>query len=227
MKDTGLSRSAEDYLKAVYALNERGEAAGTTELARALSVQPASVSGMIGRLAREGLLQHERYRGVRLTARGAREALRILRRHRIIESFLVRRLGYAWDEVHGEAERLEHAASDQLIDRMAEAMDHPANDPHGAPIPSGSGKIAPAAWPRLDEVAAGTRVTVKAVSDDDPARLRFFSEVSLVPGATAVVQRSGEHGGDVTVQVDGEAGLLQVEAATARKVAVAAEEPPL
>ena len=220
MKDTGLSRSAEDYLKAVYSLNERGEAAGTNELARALDVQPASVSGMIRRLAEEGLLEHEPYRGVRLTAEGSREALRILRRHRIIESFLVRCLGFDWEDVHAEAERLEHAASDRLVDRMAEAMGNPTTDPHGAPIPNRHGKIAATPWPRLDEVAAGTRVTVRSVSDEDPERLRYFKSVSVVPGAQALVQRSGMDGGPVTLIVDGASESLSMRPAVARRVAV-------
>jgi len=135
MTGPGLSRSVEDYLKVIYAFNERGQAAGTSELARTLAVQPASVSGMVRRLAESGLLEHEPYRGVRLTQKGSREALRVVRRHRIIESFLVQRLGFGPDDVHAEAERLEHAASDQLVDRMADAIGNPATDPHGAPIP--------------------------------------------------------------------------------------------
>ena len=140
MTDTpaGLSHSVEDYLKVIYALNESGEAAGTSELARALDVQPASVSGMVRRLASEGLLEHVPYRGVRLTAAGVCEALRVVRRHRIIETFLARHLGFSGDDVHEEAERLEHAASDRLVDRMANALGNPATDPHGAPIPTRS-----------------------------------------------------------------------------------------
>ncbi len=131
-----LSRSVEDYLKAVYSLNENGEAAGTTELARTLDVQPASVSGMIRRLAEDGLVAHEPYRGVRLTEAGSAVAVSVVRRHRIIESFLVRQLGFPSAEVHEEAERLEHAASDRLVERMAEAMGDPHTDPHGTPIPA-------------------------------------------------------------------------------------------
>lgn len=143
MTAPGLSRSVEDYLKVIYSLNEQGEAAGTSGLARLLDVQPASVSGMVRRLAADGLLEHEPYRGVRLTATGVREALKVLRRHRVIESFLVERLGYSREDVHEEAERLEHAASDLLIDRMAEAVGNPTTDPHGAPIPSRRGEVAP------------------------------------------------------------------------------------
>ena len=119
----GLSRSVEDYLKAIYSLSEFGRAASTSDVAEALDVQPASVSGMIKRLAESGYVEHLRYRGVRLSAAGTREALRIIRRHRVLETYLARRLGFSWDVVHEEAERLEHAASDELIDRMAAASD--------------------------------------------------------------------------------------------------------
>lgn len=130
-----LTGPVEDYLKVIYELEAVGGAAPTTDIAVRLAISPASVSGMVQRLAGQGWLEYERYRGVRLTARGRRAALRTLRRHRIIEAYLVGVLGYPWDAVHAEAERLEHAASEQLVDRMAAALGDPAHDPHGAPIP--------------------------------------------------------------------------------------------
>jgi len=220
MKFIGLSRSVEDYLKAVYTLNERGEAAGTSQLAEVLDVQPASVSGMIRRLAEDGLLEHEPYRGVRLTRAGSREALKVLRRHRIIESYLVQHLGFGWDDVHQEAERLEHAASDALVERMAEAMGHPTNDPHGAPIPTRGGDIDPTRYPRLDEVETGSRITVRSVSDHDPARLRYFESVGIVPGAQAVVHESAIDGKHVILTVGDERELLTLMADVARRVTV-------
>ncbi len=220
MKFTGLSRSVEDYLKAVYTLNERGEAAGTSQLAEVLDVQPASVSGMIRRLAEDGLLEHEPYRGVRLTRAGSREALKVLRRHRIIESYLVQHLGFGWDDVHQEAERLEHAASDALVERMAEAMGHPTNDPHGAPIPTRGGDIDPTRYPRLAEVETGSRITVRSVSDHDPARLRYFESVGIVPGAQAVVHESAIDGKHVILTVGDERELLTLMADVARRVTV-------
>ena len=220
MRPVGLSRSVEDYLKAIHALNERGEAAGTKRLAQALDVQPGSVSGMIRRLADDGLVRHEPYRGVRLTPTGLREALKIVRRHRIIETYLVERLGYGWEDVHEEAERLEHAASDDLVDRMAEAMGNPATDPHGDPIPTRTGEIDPTPYPRLDEVAAGATVTVRSVPDRDPARLRYFRTVGLVPGVRAAVRGSARDGGEVTLLVEGAAGPLTVQAGVARRVKV-------
>ncbi len=232
MKSVALSRSVEDYLKAVYVLNDRGGAAGTSQLADALEVQPASVSGMVRRLAEDGLVKHEPYRGVRLTERGNREALRILRRHRVIESFLVWRLGYSWDNVHAEAERLEHAASDELVDRMDDAMGNPATDPHGAPIPTRNGEIDRTRYPRLDEVASGARVEIRSVSDHDPERLRYFESVRLVPGARAVVRRNRKDPdaialvveGDERVESSGSATVVTLAASVARRVAV--EEVP-
>lgn len=220
MKFTGLSRSVEDYLKAVYTLNERGEAAGTSQLAQVLDVQPASVSGMIRRLAEDGLLEHEPYRGVRLTRAGSREALKILRRHRIIEAYLVQHLGFGWDDVHQEAERLEHAASSALVERMAEAMGHPTNDPHGAPIPTRGGDIDPTPYSRLDEVEAGSLVTVRSVSDQEPARLRYFESVGLVPGAEAVVHESATDGNRVILIVGDESESVTLMADVARRVTV-------
>jgi DtxR family Mn-dependent transcriptional regulator len=126
----------EDYLKVIFELETAGGVAGTNEIAAALDIAPASVSGMVRRLAEHGLIAHERYRGVRLTKSGRRAALRTIRRHRVIEAYLTSALGYPWNRVHDEAERLEHAASDELIDRMAAAIGEPSTDPHGAPIPT-------------------------------------------------------------------------------------------
>lgn len=130
-----LTRSAEDYLKAIYGLCEAGDAASTSAIAVALDIQPASVTGMVKRLAESGLVEHVLYRGVRLTKRGTREALRVLRRHRILETYLCERLGFSWDDVHGEAERLEHAASDALIEKMAAALEFPVTTRTGHPSP--------------------------------------------------------------------------------------------
>ena len=130
-----LTRQAEDYLKAIHALEHSSAPTGTNDIAARLGIAAPSVSGMLRRLARHGLVKVERYRGARLTAAGRREALLLIRRHRVIETYLVERLGFVGDEVHEEAERLEHAASDRLIARMADALGHPTRDPHGQRIP--------------------------------------------------------------------------------------------
>ena len=136
-----LSGPVEDYLKAIYDLERDAQPATTNEIAERLAISPASVSGMVRRLAEQGLITHEPYRGVRLTQDGRRAALRTLRRHRILECYLTEVLGYPWDRVHDEAERLEHAASEELIERMADALGDPLHDPHGAPIPSREGVV--------------------------------------------------------------------------------------
>lgn len=196
-----LSRSVEDYLKAIYGISERGDAASTSAVAEALDVQPASVTGMTKKLAEAGLVERVPYRGVRLTASGTREALRVLRRHRIIETYLCNRLGYTWDDVHDEAERLEHAVSDTLIERMAAAMHFPNYDPHGAPIPTSGGEIEPTDFSTLADAAPGAEVRVRAVRDEDPERLRSMEAKGLTPGARLVVDRDQKQDGPVSVRV--------------------------
>jgi DtxR family Mn-dependent transcriptional regulator len=196
-----LSRSVEDYLKAVYSLTERGESASTSALAESLDVQPASVTGMVKRLAECGYLEHARYRGVRLTEAGSREALRIIRRHRILETYLNTHLDYSWEDVHEEAERLEHAASDALIDRMAAILEHPSHDPHGAPIPTPSGEIEASEFVTLNEVDPGVAVQIRSVQDEDPDRLRYLETLGLVPGARIVIEERAPFDGPTTVTI--------------------------
>src|SRR5919205_2184301 len=137
-----LTRSVEDYLKAIYRLSPRGRPASTSEIAHLLELSAPSVSAMVKRLSEHGLLEHVPYRGVQLTAEGRRAALKMVRRHRLIEAYLVEFLGYSWDTVHDEAERLEHAVSDTMVERMASALGNPGADPHGDPIPDADGSIA-------------------------------------------------------------------------------------
>ncbi|HXY30279.1 MAG TPA: metal-dependent transcriptional regulator [Gemmatimonadaceae bacterium] len=191
----------EDYLKAIYDLERAGGPAGTNEIAQRLSIAPASVSGMVRRLAEHGLLAHERYRGVRLTEAGRRVALRTLRRHRVIEAYLTQALGYEWDTVHQEAERLEHAASDELIDRMAAAIGEPSTDPHGAPIPTREGEIEERTLLPISDLAPRQRGRVVRVSDHDPARLRYLAELGLRPGAEVECVERAPFGGPIRLQV--------------------------
>lgn len=198
-----LSRSVEDYLKAIYALSSGGPPASTSEIAGSLDVQPASVSGMIKRLAEAGYVEHAPYRGVSLTEGGTREALRIIRRHRILELYLSECLGYSWEDVHEEAERLEHAASDELIERMAAALENPSHDPHGAPIPTRSGVVETALLRTLDEIGAGDRAFIREVQDDDPERLRFMQSRGLLPGVLVHVDARAPFDGPITLRVGG------------------------
>lgn len=197
-----LSRSVEDYLKAIYGLSEGGDPASTSAIAEALDVQPASVTGMVKRLAEAGLLEHVPYKGVRLTVQGTRDALRVLRRHRILETYLCERLGYSWDDVHEEAERLEHAASERLIEQMAMALGSPSHDPHGAPIPTRGGDIEYADPATLADARPGDRVRIRAVRDEDSADLRSMAAEGLVPGARVLVTPGQSVDGAVEISLD-------------------------
>jgi DtxR family transcriptional regulator, Mn-dependent transcriptional regulator len=199
--DQPLTAPVEDYLKAVYEIELGEGAAATNELAQRLGVAPASVTGMVRRLASQGLLAHEPYRGVRLTADGRRAALRTLRRHRVIESYLATVLGYPWDRVHEEAERLEHAASDELIDRMARALGEPSVDPHGAPIPTRDGAVDETPHRSLAELAAGEQARVVRVSDEDPSMLRYLAQLAIRPGAVVRLLARAPFGGPITLAV--------------------------
>ncbi len=201
MKSPRHSRSVEDYLKAIYGLCETGDPASTSSIADALEIQPASVTGMIKRLAESGLVEHVPYKGVRLTARGTRDALRVLRRHRILETYLCERLGYSWDDVHAEAERLEHAASEQLVEKMAAALGFPSHDPHGAPIPTRSGDVEYSDPSTLADARPGDRVRIRAVRDEDSADLRSMAAEGLVPGTRLVVSAGQSVDGAVEVSL--------------------------
>lgn len=205
-----LTRSVEDYLKAIYLLSERGEPASTSAVAEALDIQPASVSGMVKRLAESGYVEHAPYRGMRLTDAGTREALRIVRRHRVIETYLNLRLGYSWEEVHIEAERLEHAASDELVDRMAAALEHPSHDPHGSPIPTRGGEIEDVSRITLAEAPADTDLAIREVHDEDPERLRYMEARGLLPGVRLSIRDRQPFDGPITVNVGGPPGRTQV-----------------
>ena len=151
----GLTSAVQDYAKAIYTLESRDGAASTTALAALLEVRPASVSGMLRKLSALGLVEHERYRGVRLTERGRRVALEVIRHHRLVELFLVESLGMTWDEVHAEAEVLEHALSEELEELIAAKLGNPTVDPHGDPIPSRELKLAETPAPRARRARAG------------------------------------------------------------------------
>jgi len=209
------SRAVEDYLKAIFKLQGENLPVSTTALAAELDRSAASVTNMVKGLAEQGLLDHEPYRGVRLTPHGESTALRIIRRHRVIETYLIERLGYTWDGVHEEADRLEHAASDGLIDRMARALGDPDEDPHGAPIPSSDGVIASRDLVSLTELPAGVDAVVREVSDEDSGRLRELAAAGFLLG-TNVVVTDRSPGGEVVVHVAG--GVQTLDAVTARMI---------
>lgn len=195
-----LSTSIEDYLKAIYGLGRGGGPVPTGALAEVLAVAPASVSGMVRRLAETDLIEHEPYHGVQLTDAGRLAALRIIRRHRILETYLVRVLHWDWDSVHDEAERLEHAASDSLIERMAQALGDPQFDPHGAPIPTVDGQIEEQDLVPLTALAVGATGEFRLVSDDDPELLRYIASIGFGVGTRFELLDAMPFRGPVTVQ---------------------------
>jgi len=201
LREPPLTRSVEDYLKAIYHLSSQGGFATTSDIAASLEVSAPAVSGMVRRLSETGLIEHVPYRGVQLTAQGRRAALRMIRRHRILEVYLTERLDYVWDDVHEEAERLEHAVSDGLIERMARALGEPRYDPHGAPIPTPSGEIEEAELASLAEAPVGAELELRQVSTQDPARLRYLAGQGLVPGALLFVLERQPFNGPTTVRV--------------------------
>jgi len=196
-----LTAPVEDYLKTIYDLERDSGAAATNDIAQRLGIAPPSVSGMVKRLSDQGLLDYERYRGARLTGAGRVAALKTIRRHRIIEAYLVQALGYSWDRVHEEAERLEHAASDALIDRMAKAIGEPLTDPHGAPIPSREGVVRERKHHRLSDLAAGARARIVRVSDEDAGLLRYLASLGLQLGAVLTFVERAPFDGPLSLRV--------------------------
>ncbi len=196
-----LSRSVEDYLKAIWSLSQAGETASTSRLAEALQVAAPSVTGMVKRLAEQGLVEHLPYRGASLTDQGRRIALRVVRRHRLLETYLVRKLGYTWDAVHDEAERLEHAVSDDLIERIAAALDDPRFDPHGDPIPTAAGEMMEYETVSLAELGAGNRGQIVRVENESGDRLRWLAEAGLVPGVRLTVLAQQPFNGPLKVRI--------------------------
>ena len=198
------SSSVGDYLKAIWGLTGDGTAS-TKDVAERLSISSASVSNMFVRLREMGLIEYEPYQGASLTEAGRVEALRLLRRHRLIETFLLERLGYPWEAVHEEAESLEHSVSDEFTERLAEFLGHPAYDPHGDPIPASDGTLeADDSFP-LSAATAGQRVRIYRVGDEEAAKLAYLEEHGLMPGRLLEVKEVRALDGVVTVEnEDGE-----------------------
>ncbi|MBV1779604.1 metal-dependent transcriptional regulator [Paeniglutamicibacter sp. ABSL32-1] len=188
MARAALTPSEENYLKALYALTEWEDDPVTTgNIAAQLGVAPASATAMVSKLAGKDLLVHPRYGAITFTPAGRLAALNVVRRHRLIETFLLKELGYGWDEVHEEAELLEHTVSARFIEALAARLGHPATDPHGDPIPGPDGTLAMPPAIRLDRfMAAGSpnRAIVSRISDEDPALLRRCTDLGISPGST-------------------------------------------
>jgi len=196
------SESVQDYLKAIWKL-ERDGPATTSALAAELGVTPASATAMVKKLAGLGLVEHERYRGVRLTPSGERAALEVIRHHRLLELYLMKALGLGLDEVHAEAERLEHYLSEDLESRIDAALGHPTHDPHGDPIPTAALELVADDSRWLTEVADGTEAVVSRVPDGDPELLRYLASLGIVPDQPIVLVGRAPFDGPVTIEIGG------------------------
>ena len=187
------TESIEDYIKAIFQIGEHGGSVQTSALAERLDVRPASVSNMLRRLATLGLIEYEPYHGAQLTPEGETLARRMVRRHRLIERFLVEFLDYPWEEVHSEAERLEHAVSPRFVEALDALLERPQTDPHGAPIPARDGTMSQATYPTLTELDAGDRAIVRRVKDSDTELLRYLREVGIRPDVEIEVVSRATH----------------------------------
>ena len=199
-----LSTAVQDYAKAIWSLAQRSKApVPTSAIAERLGVSPASASAMTGRLESLGLVTREPYHGVELTPAGERVALEVVRHHRLLELYLAEALGMSWDQVHQEAEVLEHAISPELSERIAEKLGNPTHDPHGDPIPGPDGEIEESPSRSLAELEAGERGVFARVSDSNPEMLRYLSERGIERGAELELVGREPFGGPLTVSAAG------------------------
>jgi DtxR family Mn-dependent transcriptional regulator len=215
------TQSQEDYLKALYHLHGDTRPVPTRELAQRLGISSPSVSEMVNRLEAQGLVEHDRYRGQQLTREGRKVALELVRHHRLLEMFLVQVLGYSWDEVHEEAERLEHVISERMEQRIFDLLGRPQLDPHGHAIPSLTGKVRPISDRPLSECRAGASVVVQGVSDDDAATLRELERRHLLPSTRIEVLAASEFEGPIEVRIKGRREQIPLGLARAMFVTVA------
>lgn len=212
-RDAGVRSPVEqDYLKVIYAVREWSDEPVTTSLlAQRLGVSASTASETVRRLGERGLVAHERYRPVELTERGRAEALRVVRRHRLLETYLVTELGFTWDEVHQEADVLEHVVSDLLLDRIDARLGRPRRDPHGDPIPGADGSVERPDAQLLSSFDVGARGAVARISDDDPDLLRWCTEVGLELDVVVTVADRKTFAGTTTVLVHPGAQTHRVE----------------
>jgi DtxR family Mn-dependent transcriptional regulator len=220
-RKSNFTRAQEDYLKALYQLHGDQRPVPTRELAQRLGISSPSVSEMVTRLSAQGMVEHDRYRGQQLTRDGRKVALELVRHHRLLEMFLVQVLGYSWDEVHDEAERLEHVISERMEQRIFELLGRPELDPHGHAIPTLTGRVRPVSNRPLSECRAGEKLVVQGVSDDDAGKLRELDRRGLLPGTRIDVVAESRFDGPIEVRVKGRRDSLPLGLARALFVAVA------
>jgi DtxR family Mn-dependent transcriptional regulator len=196
-----LSQAIQDYLKELYSLQAAGKRATTSELARRMGVSAPSATGMIKKLAELGLVEHTPYKGATLTEDGERTALEVVRHHRLLEQYLSQTLGLSLEEVHAEADRLEHALSEELEAHIDKTLGYPTHDPHGDPIPDANLRVAEGGLRSLAALDAGDEATIRRVPDSDGELLRYLSKLRLTPGRRVRIAGSEPFGGPVTVAV--------------------------
>jgi len=198
-----LTISIQDYLKNIYELTENGEVASTNALAKKLNISAPSVTGMVQKLAsaKPALVEYQKHQGVTLTKDGKKAALEVIRHHRLLEAWLVQTLGYSWDEVHAEAERLEHVISEDFERRIAAAMGHPIRDPHGELIPTADLKMPIEDSTPLSALRPNQTATIQRVKAADPELLRHLDELGLVPGARIEIRDYSPYDHNLTIKV--------------------------
>lgn len=205
-----VTKSAQDYLKRIYELTENGAPASTNDLARELEIKPASVTGMIQKLAAEkpALIEYQKHQGVTLTPAGKRAALEVIRHHRLLETWLVQTLGYSWDEVHEEAERLEHVISEDFERRIAAALGHPLRDPHGELIPTADLKMPPEESTPLSALRKNQSGRILCIKGADADLLRYLTELGLTPNTFIQVVEYSPYDHNLTVKVERKTHVL-------------------
>lgn len=196
--------ATEDYLKTIYKLQENAEAASTNAVADRMGVSAASVTNMMKRLSETGLVEHQPYQAIRLTDAGRKIALEIIRHHRLLEVYMAEALGFTWDQVDAEAERLEHVISEEFEDKIDAMLGYPKTDPHGSPIPAKDGSIARTDHDRLSDMEPGRTVVVRRVTDTDPALLRYLAKLGLRPQNIVEVMSKEPFDGPMFLRVGGE-----------------------
>ncbi|HLT20454.1 MAG TPA: metal-dependent transcriptional regulator [Thermomicrobiales bacterium] len=211
---TTITPAMEDYLKTIFGLEEIGSRVTTQAIAEQLNVAAPSVTGMIKRLHELKLVEHEPYRGVTLTEAGRKVALEVVRHHRLLELYLAEALGYTWDEVHDEADRLEHTISEAFAARIDEALGFPTHDPHGDPIPTLSGDLPASSDRRLSDLEEGHKAVVVRVMRDDGERLRYLGRLGLYPKAEVEVLEKLPFNGPLRIKVAGEEHILGLDLAS-------------
>jgi len=218
-----LSQAVEDYLKTIYTLESEEKGASTTHIAEAMDVSSASATNMVKRLAKMGLVEYKSYKGARLTESGQKIALEVIRHHRLLELYLLEVMGYSWDEVHDEAENLEHHISEQFEDKIADLLDHPTHDPHGDPIPTKEGIVPETEERSLIQAKEGHPYIIVRVQNQDPEPLRYLESEGLLPGAKIIIKEKGPFNGPLTLRVEDEEKVIGRELAGIILIAELAE----